>query len=369
MNKTILLTCCIIITITGISVEAAEGPLVHSVFFKLKHDKGSDAERSFYDAAMQLADIPGIQKFEWLNEISPKNGFDYGLSMVFVNQTAYDTYTAHPDHVRFVQDVWTPNVADFMEVDYVQDALAGSEARWVDMLDKTLSKWEVWTGVPNVKFFQQDIEKGEPAGLGDPFSLYTVSQDQNGRLVLNISGQVDGVLVSRQSLSDYHLTMEFKWGNQKWPPRLNDPRGSGVLYHSYGENGFLWKAWKRSVEFQIREGGFGNFFTVGGTSSTIPKDSQDIWNPASTPKTGGGHAIRSVDMENPKGQWNRIDLYVLGDSAVHVVNGKVVMAITDAKRHDGTPLIAGQIQIQSEGAECKVRDIRIRPITKLPKLQ
>ncbi|MFZ9011973.1 MAG: family 16 glycoside hydrolase [Anaerohalosphaeraceae bacterium] len=369
MNKTIIFICCIIIGITSISVQAADAPLVHSVFFKLKHDKGSDAERSFYNAAMQLADMPGVQNFKWLNEQSEKNDFDYGLSMVFANQTAYDAYTAHPDHLRFVQEVWTPNVADFMEIDYVEDALAGSGDQWVDMLDKTLSKWEVWTGVPNVKVFPQDMENGKPAGLGDPFSLYTVSQDANGGLVLNISGQVDGGLISRQSLSDYHLTMEFKWGNQKWPPRLNDPRGSGLLYHSYGEHGFLWKAWKRSLEFQIREGGFGNFYTVGGTRSTISKNSQAIWNPALAPKTGGGYAIRSVDMENPKGQWNRIDLYVLGDSAVYVVNGKVVMALTDAKRHDGTPLNAGQIQIQSEGAECFARDIRIRPITKLPNLQ
>jgi heme-degrading monooxygenase HmoA len=92
MNKTIIFICCIIITITGFSVEAAEGPLVHSVFFKLKHDKGSDAERSFYNAAMQLADISGVQNFKWLNEQSEKNDFDYGLSMVFANQTAYDAF-------------------------------------------------------------------------------------------------------------------------------------------------------------------------------------------------------------------------------------------------------------------------------------
>ena len=82
MNKTIIFICCIIVGITSISVQAADAPLVHSVFFKLKHDKGSDAERSFYNAAMQLADMPGVQNFKWLNEQSEKNDFDYGLSMV-----------------------------------------------------------------------------------------------------------------------------------------------------------------------------------------------------------------------------------------------------------------------------------------------
>jgi hypothetical protein len=369
MNKTIIFICCIIITITGFSVEAAEGPLVHSVFFKLKHDKGSDAERSFYNAAMQLADISGVQNFKWLNEQSEKNDFDYGLSMVFANQTAYDVYTAHPDHVRFVQDVWTPNVADFMEIDYVQDALPGSEGQWVDMLDKTLSKWEAWTGVPNVKIFEQDVTNGKPMGLGDPLSIYTINQDENGALILNVTGQVDGCLVTHESFSDYHFTMEFKWGNQKWPPRLNDPRGGGLLYHCYGEHGFLWKAWKRSLEFQLWEGDFGSLFHLGSTHSTTSKDPQSVWNPAYPPKQSGAHTTRSINMENPKGQWNRIDLYVLGDSAVHVVNGKVVMAMTDAKRHDKTPLDAGQVGFQSEGAEYYIRDVRIRPITKLPRLQ
>ncbi len=75
MNKTILLTCCIIIGITSLSVQAADGPLVHSVFFKLKCEKGSEAEGAFYQAAMELADIPGVQKLKWFSEISPKNSF------------------------------------------------------------------------------------------------------------------------------------------------------------------------------------------------------------------------------------------------------------------------------------------------------
>lgn len=369
MNKTIKLTCCIVIFITGLSVQAADGRMVHSVFFKLKCDKGSEAEGAFYQAAMELADIPGVQKFKWLSEISPKNSFDYGLTMAFANQKSYDAYKTHPDYMRFVQDVWKPNVADSMEIDYVRDLPAAVADQWVDMLDKSLSKWEVWTGVPNVKVFPQDMKKGKPAGLDDPYSVYTVSQDENGSPVLKISGQVDGCLISKKSYSDYHLTMEFKWGNKKWPPRLNDLRGSGLLFHSYGEHGYLWKAWKRSIEFQFLEGGFGNLYYVGGLSSTISQDATGVWNPAFASKASGNFITRSANMEKPKGQWNRIDLYVLGDSAIYAVNGKVVMALTDAKRHDGTPLNAGQIQIQSEGAECYARDIRILPITKLPKLK
>ena len=97
-----------------------EAAIIHSVFFKLKHQPGSAAELSFYAEASKLAQIPGVENFQWLKELSPKNGFDYGLSMRFANQAAYDRYNQHPDHVAFVENVWIPNVADFLEIDYLE---------------------------------------------------------------------------------------------------------------------------------------------------------------------------------------------------------------------------------------------------------
>jgi hypothetical protein len=91
----------------------------HTVVFKLKHSKGSAEERSFLDAAMKLAAIPGVEKLECLKQISPKNNFDFGLSMEFANQQAYDRYNNHPDHTAFVQSRWLKEVVDFMEIDYL----------------------------------------------------------------------------------------------------------------------------------------------------------------------------------------------------------------------------------------------------------
>ena len=51
--------------------------------------------------------------------MSGKNGFAWGFSMEFADQAAYDAYNAHPAHVAFVRDRWVPEVADFMEIDYV----------------------------------------------------------------------------------------------------------------------------------------------------------------------------------------------------------------------------------------------------------
>ena len=92
--------------------------ITHTVFFKLKHPKGSTEEQTFFTAARALANIPGVKNFTCLKQISPKNNFDFGLSMDFAAQSLYDAYTNHPDHTDFVQQYWGSNVADFMEIDY-----------------------------------------------------------------------------------------------------------------------------------------------------------------------------------------------------------------------------------------------------------
>ncbi len=90
----------------------------HTVVFRLKHPAGSTAERIFLDAAKNLAAIPGVELFEQLRQVSPKNGYHFGFSMEFADRTAYAVYNDHPDHVAFVQSRWIPEVAEFMEIDY-----------------------------------------------------------------------------------------------------------------------------------------------------------------------------------------------------------------------------------------------------------
>lgn len=91
----------------------------HTVVFKLKHAAGSAAENAFLEAADVLADIPGVEKFEKLKQVSAKNDYAFGFSMEFKDQAAYSIYNDHPWHVAFVKDRWIPEVSQFMEIDYV----------------------------------------------------------------------------------------------------------------------------------------------------------------------------------------------------------------------------------------------------------
>jgi hypothetical protein len=90
----------------------------HTVAFTLVHEEGSVEEHDFLAAAEQLADIPGVEAFELLAEVSPKNGYLFGISMEFADGAAYDRYNEHPDHIRFVQQRWLSEVSEFLELDY-----------------------------------------------------------------------------------------------------------------------------------------------------------------------------------------------------------------------------------------------------------
>jgi hypothetical protein len=83
-----------------------------------------------------------------------------------------------------------------------------------------------------------------------------------------------------------------------------------------------------------------------------------------------GRLIRkSHDTEKPLGQWNVVELYCYGRTAIHVVNGETVMVNYNTGTYENgvvQPLTSGKIQIQSEGAELFVKSVDVRPITRLP---
>lgn len=248
-----------------------------------------------------------------------------------------------------------------------------SSEDWTPLLDRKLSKWEPFTGIPEAsvqklpRSYKKRLkgDKRPPIGLGDPMGIYTLEKDNNGDWVLAISGEVYAGLTSKKEYANYHLTLLFKWGEQKYEPRLERKRDSGILYHCYGEHGAFWEVWKACLEYQIQEEDFGDLYVLGGTKATVKIDDNKQWDPMST-KTHRTHTKNALDAELPHGSWNRIDVYVVGDSAIHVTNGKVVLALTDAKKSTGERLASGQIQLQSEGAECYMKDINIRPISAFP---
>jgi hypothetical protein len=83
----------------------------------------------------------------------------------------------------------------------------------------------------------------------------------------------------------------------------------------------------------------------------------------------GNPRVKAGDPEKPQGEWNTLELFCVGDSSIHVVNGEVVMRLQHAQRLDGSapaPLESGQISLQTEGAEIYFRAIEISEIPAFP---
>lgn len=240
-----------------------------------------------------------------------------------------------------------------------------------------LTGWDTYLG-PQFPAQGED-RTGIPAiGLNkDPKRTFSVVT-KDGKKALRISGEQFGGISTTAVYENYHLQLQFKWGKQKYHPKTKDKMDSGLLYHANGPHGADWGFWMQSQEFQIQEGDCGDYWGVASAVFDIPAKKQGtadwIYHPDGERMTfkdqtpAGRHCIRKMDAEKPLGQWNTIDLYCFGDTAVHVVNGEVAMVLYQSRRavdNGFEPLTKGKIQLQSEGAEIFYRDIRIRPIQQI----
>ena len=250
---------------------------------------------------------------------------------------------------------------------------------WQDLFNgKDLKGWDTYLG-PQFTGKGDDKTGMKPIGLNiDPKKTFTVVTE-DGEKALRISGEQFGGISTEGVFENYHLQMQFKWGKLKWHPKKNSKMDSGLLYHAVGEHGMDWGFWMQSQEFQIQEGDCGDYWGVAGAIIDVPtkkvNDSTYIYDPLSIKRTfqdkspNGRHATKMPDAEKPTGEWNTLDLYCYSDTAVHVVNGKVVMVLYNSKHPVNgkmKPLTKGKIQLQSEGAEIFYRRIRMVPIGALP---
>jgi hypothetical protein len=215
--------------------------------------------------------------------------------------------------------------------------------------------------------------KGTPIGLNkDPLNVFSAIQ-QNDETLLKISGQIYGALSTKQDYGNYHLKLDFKWGEKKYAPRLTVKRDNGILYHGTGPHGAFWNVWMRSNEMQVQEGDMGDYYGLAGAKASINviKDTDKLW--LYTPDSAAVVVTRAKQrggVEKPNGEWNTLELICLDDMSIHIVNGKVVNVLKNSRITEGgkdIKLNNGKIQIQSEGAEAYYKNIQIKAIKKLPK--
>jgi len=242
---------------------------------------------------------------------------------------------------------------------------------------RDLTGWETYLGPEyDTMLNRRDTV---PIGLNnDPSEVFSVV-DLDGEKVIRISGKDFGGISTTGEFENYHLQLQFRWGELQWAPRKKAKKDSGLMYHAVGPHGADGGNWMRSHEFQIQQGDCGDYWACAGavfdTRAGKIKDGIFVYNPDSALLTfsnvsnNGRRCIKAQDAEKPAGEWNTVDLYCFGDSSIHMMNGVLLMTLQNSRQIENgneIPLLKGKIQIQSEGAEIFYRNIRIRPIDKLP---
>jgi hypothetical protein len=230
-----------------------------------------------------------------------------------------------------------------------------SSVRLFNGLDFT--GWDTYLGPPT--------GSQVPVGMNrDPSGVFSVVMI-DAAPAIRISGETWGVLVTREEFENYHLRAEFKWGTHPvWPPLT--VRDSGMMYHSVGPLGAV-KAgggaladppssgyFMTSMELQIAQDDVGSCYSLG----PIALD-------------GGAFAqVASGQYEKPVGEWNSVEVFVVGNESVHLVNGQKVVHVEGAMLIDAdggrVPLTRGKIQLQSESMEIYFRAITLSPIDRFP---
>tara|TARA_R110002095_G_scaffold135586_2_gene117549 strand:+ start:2170 stop:3018 length:849 start_codon:yes stop_codon:yes gene_type:complete len=219
----------------------------------------------------------------------------------------------------------------------------------------------------------------------DPRKIFTVKDG-----MLHISGDGYGGLITKQDYRDYHMVIEFKWGEKTWGARKDRARDSGVLIHCHGPDGGYGKTWMASIEAQIIEGGVGDILVLTGkdpetgeplptsltTTITKDRDGEKVW------KKGGEEITLSSgrinwfgrdpdwadkvgfrgkdDVESEFGEWTRMDVISKGGDIEYQVNGVTVNAGSNAKPDHG------KLLVQTEMAEMWVRKWDLYPLGKAP---
>lgn len=224
----------------------------------------------------------------------------------------------------------------------------------------------------------QDVAPAKPLGKNN--DLLKVFSVQDG--LLRVSGEVYGTLLTDQQYENYLLSVDYRWGDKTWPPRVQSSRASGILLHCVPPDDAVRKMYPKSIRCRLQEGHTGDFRFMntqkgGGHTLTVEYEEKGTnvsykpGGPAKAFADGWIYRLNSDpnwkdekgwyspgEPEKPAGEWNTLECYCFADTITIRLNGKVV--------NHGTRCTTtrGKIGLQSYKAEIFFRNMELRPLTK-----
>lgn len=221
----------------------------------------------------------------------------------------------------------------------------------------------------------------------DPRKVFTV---ENG--MIHISGDGFGYVATKKRYKDYHLVVEYRWGDRTWRHRKDKAKDNGIIVHCVEPDGTCSGTYMSGIEAQIIEGGTGDFWIVPGKhpdgrdvfvsldiETAKDRDGEVIWKKGGERSTFVAKEMQRInwrdkdpdwsdklgfrgknDIESPGHEWTRLEVICDGGHITNIVNGVVV--------NEGFNAVpsSGKILLQTEGAEAFVRRFELLPLKGKP---
>jgi hypothetical protein len=207
---------------------------------------------------------------------------------------------------------------------------------------------------------------------------------------LSINGQGLGYLRTARAYRNYHLVIEYRWGERTHGPRVDRARDGGLLLHASHPDAALSGTWPSCTEVQMIEGGTGNILLLAAkdetgvqapTKATLTvtpdRNGDPVFDPGGEPRAypSEGRVVTRIgwkdrdpgwadrkgyrgarDREKPIGQWNRMEVICRDDILRVLLNGELV---NEAKQVHPR---SGYIAIKAEYADYEVRRWELLPL-------
>jgi hypothetical protein len=253
------------------------------------------------------------------------------------------------------------------EPEVAPDAKVPSDRRgWTPLFNgKNLDGWYLF-----LQKYGRDNDPEKVVSIEEGI-LHAYKSPRNGAEV------VMGYIGTKESYSDYHLRLQYRWGKKQFKPRYLYKPDAGIYYHHVTED----VVWPQAMQFQLELNGVGDLLTVGAikVETTIdPATKTADWQEYLPPEKGGvryettgkGVTYTRKGENFERDGWNTLELICKGNEATQVVNGHVVNRCRRIRRQDPKnpgrwlPLAEGRILIEFEASEISYRDIAIRRLGK-----
>lgn len=215
------------------------------------------------------------------------------------------------------------------------------------------------------------------SGRDDPQRAFRVTDG-----MIHCTGEGRGYLATECAYKNYHLSLEYKWGERVYGAKY--VRNSGVLLHGTGPDGASGGLWMASVECQLAQGCEGDIIVIRGKDAdgqTIPvtvtsetrvaEDGKTRWKRGGEKTKYSGRQLwwskhqpffkelidtrGRDDVASPLGQWTKVECICKDHRITIKVNGETVNECFDVFPS------AGKILLQNEGFEIYFRNVELRP--------